>query len=99
LTDQAVATSGDYYRSFAIDGRRYGHILDPRSGLPVSNSCEAVSVIAPNCVLAGVLSTSAFILGVQEGLALIREQAGAEGCITTSDARHQTRGFCAYVPA
>jgi thiamine biosynthesis lipoprotein len=99
LTDQAIATSGDYFRSFTVDGRRYGHIIDPRSGLPVSNSCQAVSVIAPNCVMAGILSTAGFILGPEEGLELIREQRSAEACITTEHARHQTRRFSAYVPA
>jgi thiamine biosynthesis lipoprotein len=99
LTDQAVATSGDYFRSFKIGGRRYGHILDPRSGLPVSNICQAVSVIAPDCVMAGILSTAAFILGADEGLNLIRDQDGAEACITTEDARYQTRRFSSYVPA
>jgi thiamine biosynthesis lipoprotein len=99
LTDQAVATSGDYFRSFTLDGRRYGHILDPRTGLPVRNSCQAVSVIAPNCVMAGILSTAGFILGTEEGLELIREQRSAEACITTEFARHQTRRFSSYVPA
>jgi len=99
LTDQAVATSGDYFRSFTLDDRRYGHILDPRSGLPVRNSCQAVSVIAPNCVMAGILSTAGFILGAEEGLELIREQRCAEACITTEHARHQTRRFSSYVPA
>jgi thiamine biosynthesis lipoprotein len=99
LTDHAVATSGDYFRSFKIGQRRYGHILDPRTGLPVSNNCQAVSVIAPNCVMAGILSTAAFILGAEEGLNLIREQAGVEACITTETARHQTRKFSSYVPA
>ena len=99
LTDRAVATSGDYFRSFQMGGRRYGHILDPRSGLPVSNSCQAVSVIAPTCVTAGILSTAAFILGADDGLKLIREQSGVEACITTEHARHQTRRFSSYVPA
>ena len=98
LTDHAVATSGDYFRSFKIGQRRYGHILDPRTGLPVSNSCQAVSVIAPNCVMAGVLSTAAFILGAEDGLNLIREEAGVEACITTENARYQTRKFSSYVP-
>src|ERR1041385_4430017 len=99
LTDQAVASSGDYFRSFIMGGRRYGHILDPRNGMPVSNGCQAVSVIAPNCVMAGILSTAGFILGAEEGLELICEQGGAEGCITTEHARHQTRRFSSYVPA
>jgi FAD:protein FMN transferase len=99
LTDHAVATSGDYFRSFTVNGRRYGHVLDPRTGLPVSNNCQSVSVIAPNCVLAGILSTAGFILGAEEGLELIRQQPSAEACITTEFARHQTRRFSAYVPA
>jgi thiamine biosynthesis lipoprotein len=98
LTRHAIATSGDYFRSFTAGGRRYGHILDPRTGLPVANGCQAVSVIAPDCVTAGVLSTAAFILGPDDGLDLIRSEPGAEGCITTRNARHQTRRFSAHVP-
>jgi thiamine biosynthesis lipoprotein ApbE len=49
--------------------------------------------------LAGILSTAAFILGPEAGLDLIRQQPGAEACITTESARHQTRGFSSYVPA
>lgn len=98
LTDHAIATSGDYFRSFSRDGRRYGHILDPRNGQPVNNGCQAVSVVAPSCVLAGVLSTAAFILGPEEGLKLIQQYGGVEACITTENARHQTRRFSSYVP-
>ncbi len=99
LTDHAVATSGDYFRKFTLDGRRYGHILDPRTAEPVSNGCQAVTVIAPTCVMAGILSTAAFILGPQEGLELIQQHRGAEACITTVSARYQTRRFSTYVVA
>ena len=44
------------------------HIIDPRSGYPVSNGCLAVSVIASHCTFAGILSTSVFLLGPKEGL-------------------------------
>ncbi|HSU65889.1 MAG TPA: FAD:protein FMN transferase [Tepidisphaeraceae bacterium] len=98
VTDHAVATSGDYFRSFERNGRRYGHILDPRTGEPVNNGCEAVTVIAPNCTLAGVLSTAAYVLGPNEGIALIHEHGGVEACVTTTSARHQTRRFSAHVP-
>lgn len=99
IVDRAVATSGDYFRAFEQNGRRYGHIVDPRDGQPVSNGCQAVSVIAPNCVLAGVLSTAAFILGPQAGIDLIQQHGGVEACITTANARHQTRRFSSYVPS
>jgi len=95
--DMAVATSGDYLRNFQVAGRRYGHIIDPRSGYPVNNGCRAVSVIAPTCTVAGVLSTTAFILGLQEGLNLIGSYLGAEGAITTNNSRHQSRRFHEYV--
>ncbi|MDB6031319.1 MAG: ApbE family lipoprotein [Verrucomicrobiales bacterium] len=96
VTNHAVATSGDYVRHFTRDGRRYGHIIDPRSGLPVNNGCLAVSVIAPHCTVAGILSTSAFVLGPKEGLNLISLCPGAEGCVITENARNHTPRFHAY---
>jgi thiamine biosynthesis lipoprotein len=97
VRDRAVATSGDYLRNFQINGRRYGHIIDPRTGYPVDNGCRAVSVIAANCTIAGILSTSAFILGPTEGLNLIGNYMGADGCIITDHTRHETRKFHEYV--
>ena len=97
VTNHAVATSGDYYRAFVADGQRYGHILDPRSGQPTANGCLAVTVIAASCTQAGVLATSAFVLGPRPGLDLIQLCPGAEACITTETARYQTRNFNAYV--
>ncbi|MBI3853014.1 MAG: FAD:protein FMN transferase [Verrucomicrobia bacterium] len=97
VKDKAVATSGDYLRNFQAGGRRYGHILDPRSGYPVDNSCRAVSVVAPTCTIAGILSTTAFILGPTEGLNLISTYMGADGCIITEHNRYQTRRFHEYV--
>jgi thiamine biosynthesis lipoprotein len=97
VTNHAVATSGDYLRHFTRDGRRYGHIIDPRNGMPVYNSCLSVSVIAPNCTVAGILSTTAFIFGPGEGLNLIGSYMGADGCITTDNTRYETRRFHEYV--
>jgi thiamine biosynthesis lipoprotein len=61
LAAGAVATSGDYERYFELDGVRYCHILDPRSGMPVRH-WQSVSVIAPLCVVAGSCSTIAMLL-------------------------------------
>ncbi|HEU5080229.1 MAG TPA: FAD:protein FMN transferase [Opitutaceae bacterium] len=97
LRNRSVASSGDYIRSFTIAGRRYGHIVDPRTGYPVFNSCIQATVIASSCLQAGVLSTTAFVLGANEGLRLIQETYGAEGLILTERARYQTRGFFKHV--
>jgi thiamine biosynthesis lipoprotein len=83
VTDHAVASSGDYLRHFLHEGRRYGHIIDPRTGYPVNNACRLVSVIAPSCTIAGILSTTAFILGPQEGYHLINQYHGASGAVVT----------------
>lgn len=99
VTDCAVATSGDYLRNFNFEGRRYGHLLDPRSGYPVDNGCRSVTVIAPSCTIAGVLSTTAFILGVEEGLRFIEAHPGAEGSIATDSTRFHTRKFHEYAAA
>ena len=93
----AVASSGDYLRSFTVGGRRYGHILDPRTGYPVNNQVLGVTVIAPTCTLAGMLSTSAFILGPQAGLSVIATHPGVEGCIHTDNHRYDTKRFSEHL--
>jgi thiamine biosynthesis lipoprotein len=97
LRGKSVASSGDYIRCFTIAGRRYGHIIDPRTGWPVSNGCVQATVIADTCLQAGMLSTSAFIAGIELGLELIRTCPGAEGILLTEKERAQTRGFFNYV--
>ena len=95
--NRGVASSGDYVRQFTIDGRRFGHILDPRTGRPVANGCTQATVIAGTCLHAGVLSTTAFVLGVPKGIEFIQSFPGAEGLLVTETARAQTRGFYQHV--
>jgi thiamine biosynthesis lipoprotein len=97
VTNHAVASSGDYLRHFVQGGRRYGHILDPRTGYPVNNGCLAVSVVAPTCTVAGILTTSAFILGAQEGYQLINGYHGASGAIITEQTTIITPRFNEYL--
>jgi thiamine biosynthesis lipoprotein len=96
VVDKGVASSGDYLRGVTIGGRRFGHIVDPRTGWPVSNGCTQSTVVAASCLQAGLLSTASFVLGAEAGLRLIQDTFGAEGCILTPRARHQTRGFFRY---
>lgn len=96
VNNHAVASSGDYLRNYIVNGRRYGHIIDPRDGYPVNNGCLAVSIIAPHCTVAGILSTTAFVLGAKEGLDLMGVCPGVEGAITTENNRVHSRNFYAY---
>lgn len=62
LKHGGLASSGDYQRSIVIDGKRYGHILNPKTGWPVEG-LRAVSVVAPQCLIAGSTSTIAMLKG------------------------------------
>lgn len=97
LTGKGIASSGDYLRCFTLNGKRYGHIVDPRTGWPVANGCLQATVIANTCLQAGVLSTTAFVLGPEEGVKFIQGFPGAEGLLVTEQFRAQTRGFFNYV--
>ncbi len=72
LTAGALATSGDYERYVEIDGRRYCHLLDARSGWPVS-TWASITVLAPLCVAAGSCATIAMLLG-EHGIDFLRAQ-------------------------
>ncbi len=97
VREAAVATSGDYHRGFTAAGKRWGHILDPRTGRPVQNGCRAVHVLAPSCTLAGMLSTAALVLGTDEGLRLIESQPGAEGLLHGPQSKLSSRRFYEHV--
>lgn len=74
LNDAAIATSGDYRHWVEIDGKRYAHTMDPRSGQPLSNGLAAVTVLMPTCMLADAWATALMVLGEQDGVALAREK-------------------------
>ncbi len=59
----ALATSGDARRYVMWMGKRYGHILDPRTGRPVEGAPRAITVLAPTCLEAGTLATLAYLRG------------------------------------
>jgi thiamine biosynthesis lipoprotein len=70
IQDHAFSTAGDYERGFVMGGRRYHHIIDPKTGWPATASRE-VTVFAPNAFLADALDDSVFILGPEKGMALV----------------------------
>jgi thiamine biosynthesis lipoprotein len=76
LTDGwAVATSGNYERFVTIAGKRYAHILDPRSGYPVEGMA-GVTVLAPTATDADALSTTLFVLGPVKGRDVLARKPG-----------------------
>ncbi len=71
LHNRAMATSGNYRDYFEIQGQRYSHIIDPRTGYPVDNGVVSVSVVADSCVFADGLATALMVMGHKDGLRLI----------------------------
>jgi thiamine biosynthesis lipoprotein len=83
LTDGTFSTSGDYERFFMKDGRRYHHILDLRVGEPATK-CRSVTLVTERAVIADALAKGVFILGPDEGMALIERTPGVQGVIVSA---------------
>ena len=77
LEDAAVATSGDYEKCFFYDGRRYHHILDPTTGMPVGG-CNSVTVVASSACASDALATGLFLLGPEHGLVAVESDGRIE---------------------
>jgi thiamine biosynthesis lipoprotein len=86
IKDHAFSTAGDYERSFILDGRRYHHIIDPKTGYPATPSRE-VTIYAPTAFLADALDDAVFILGPGKGLALVESMPDCGALIV--DAHNQ----------
>jgi thiamine biosynthesis lipoprotein len=86
LEDEAISTSGDYERYFEEDGRRYHHIIEPATGLP-ARGVRSATIVGPDAVLTDALSTSVFVLGVEQGLTLISTLPDYEGIVIDAEGR------------
>ncbi len=86
LRDRALSVSGSLGQFVEIEGRRYGHVLDPRTGRPLTRPRQAL-VVARNATLAEALSKALLILGEAEGIALVDDQPGCEGLLIDADGR------------
>lgn len=78
LEDRALATSGDYRNFFEAGGRRYSHIIDPRTGAPVRHDLVSVSVVAGDTMTADALATAGLVLGEERMREALKSFPGAE---------------------
>ena len=95
IGQEAVVTSGSYERYFEAGGRRYHHILDTRTGFPVSNGLAAVMIVTPDSTTADGYSTLVFALGLERGRRLVESSAGAIEALFITESRevHLTPGL------
>lgn len=83
VSNRAIVTSGNYEKYIMIEGKRYAHIINPKTGYP-SRGVISVSVFAPKAELADALATSIFVMGTEKGLYMINQLANID-CIVVTD--------------
>ncbi len=98
LTDQSVATSGNYRKYFEKDGIRYSHIINPKTGYPAKHNLLSVSIISSNTALADAYATACMIMGLDESITFIEERSDLEAFFIYSNDEGQydtyiTEGF------
>ena len=84
-TGGSTVTSGIYERGFDLDGVRYHHLLSPETGWPVQNELASVTIFSESSMEGDALSTTAFVLGTEEGMKLIDSLEGVEAVFIARD--------------
>jgi thiamine biosynthesis lipoprotein len=91
ISDMAVATSGNYEKYVVIDGKKYSHTIDPRTGFPVTG-IKSVTIICPNAEIADAMATPVMTMGIKVGLNIINQMKNIaciiideHDCVFTSD--------------
>lgn len=98
VEDKTIVTSGIYERYFIEDGKVYQHILDPDTGYPVDNEISSVSIVTKHSTDADALSTTLFLLGIEDGLKFIENMPDTEALYITKDKQlYATSGFKALL--
>jgi FAD:protein FMN transferase len=93
VTDMAVATSGNYEKYVVIDGVKYSHTINPRTGLPV-RGIKSVTIITPNAEIADAMATPVTIMGIKAGLDMINQIKDMEAIvIDDNDVIYTTKNF------
>jgi len=93
ITNACISTSGDYEKYFEVDGIRYHHIIDPRTGFPASG-VRSVTVLAKDAAVADALSTALFVLGVETGMEFVENTERVEALfIDRTSLVHKSSGF------
>jgi len=98
VSNMGVDTSGHYYRGTTIQGKRYSHIVDPRTGRPVDMRIASVTVVSVDPALGDGLSTAIAVMGPEKGLAMVNQITGVECLILEARLKEGQEGGPDGVP-
>lgn len=94
VKDKSVVTSGNYERYFEVNGTRYHHIIDPKTGYPSNSGLISTTIISDKSIDGDGLSTSTFVMGLDKSLDLINSIPGVEAVFITKDKKvYTTKGL------
>jgi FAD:protein FMN transferase len=86
ITDMAAATSGNYEKYAVIDGVRYSHTINPRTGLPVTG-IKSVTIVCPYAEIADAMATPVMVMGIEAGMHMINQLDHLEAVIIDDDGK------------
>lgn len=94
VKNKSVVTSGNYERYFEKDGKRYHHIIDPKTGYPAENGLISTTIISDKSMDGDALSTATYVLGLEKSMKLINSLENVEAVFVTSDKKvYTTKGL------
>lgn len=79
LTNCGMATSGNYRNFYEVDGKKYAHTIDPRTGYPVSHNLLSATIVAPNCMTADAWATACMVAGLEKAQTWIKNRRDIKG--------------------
>mgnify|MGYP003879797341 CR=1 FL=1 len=98
VTNVGVATSGDYRNYFEVDGKRYSHTLDPRTGYPIEHSLASVTVVAESAAEADAWATALSVLGPEQASTIVEEKKLAVFFIIRTGSGFEESYSAAFAP-
>ncbi len=94
ITDAALATSGNYRQFYYLDGKKYSHTIDPRTGKPVDHNLLSATVVAPTCMEADAFATAFMVLGKDKALEVCGAVPGLDCFLIYADEAGQNQVAC-----
>lgn len=93
LSNQAMATSGNYRKFYVKNGVKYSHTIHPKTGYPVQHSLLSATIVAEDCMTADAMATACMVMGIEKGIEFINSQPDIEAYFIYSDEKNKYRVY------